>query len=124
MKNSGYSSSEILSMQEDAVKRVKEMQRRANSHLPQPHAAARVAGRQTSDQPPRDSERPAEPPRTAALRYPADNEKSAPGRFEIGGLLSQFSVSEDKAVVLAIILILMSQGADKSLILALLYLIM
>ena len=148
MKNSGYTTNEILAMQRDAVERVREMQRRANSHVARSENAQTAA----AVNPPNGAERrlpdKSKPAQTNRLVQPSHggaalpnppaeqpphkphSNPSNPGKPSVllpGGLqnlLNSIGIGEDKAVVLAVIVILLSQNADQSLILALLYLIM
>ena len=115
MNDSGYTSSEILAMQRDAIRRVQEMQRRANIHVPpvSPAPTADASQEQRREDPP-------------PKKYHQEQKNSPavllPNRVQ--GLINSIGLGEDKAVVLAVILILLSQNADQTLIIALLYLIM
>lgn len=149
MKNSGYTTNEILAMQRDAVERVREMQRRANSHVARSEngqsSAANSPPNGGKDPLTAQSKRPGTnysskqissgstahptPPAEQSQRKPPPK-PSRPHKPSVilpGGLqniLNSIGIGEDKAVVLAVIVILLSQNADQSLILALLYLIM
>ncbi|MGN0633120.1 MAG: hypothetical protein ACI4JW_04545 [Oscillospiraceae bacterium] len=93
----------FTSMQEDAIRRVREMQRRSRSYV----------------EPPSD-----EPPETQ--RIPSENEPvGAAGKpppkplFNIGGL----KIDEEKAMIALLIYILYKNNADMKLLLALAYLL-
>lgn len=118
MNDSGYTSSEILAMQRDAIRRVREMQRRANSHVPHvpPSNPAPTDGAS------QEQRREAPPPKKNHQEQKNNPAVLLPNRLQ--GLISSIGIDEDKAVVLAVILILLSQNADQALIIALLYLIM
>lgn len=105
MPSNGYSGAEVLSMQQDAIRRVQEMQRRANAHLT-PSAA-----------PP--EEPPAQPPAD-----PPKKPEEAPPTKTIGGLLEQFGVDPEQALLLVLLLLLAQEKADSKLLLALAYLLL
>lgn len=96
MNNSGYSANDILSMQKDAIRRVREMQKRANVHL-QP-------------------EKP-KPPEKPVRSQTTDS---------AGGLdiLKSLGIDSERAMILLLAALLSHEGADQKLIFALLYLIM
>lgn len=129
MNNSGYSSREILSMQKDAIERVREMQRRANHHLTNTEqnrsntnnnreTTSSNLGQQKSNEEHRSSNHHEQ-------QHPIIPVAQAPkSQNSIGNLLSSFNLSEDRALILLIVFILVQEGADTPLILALLYLIL
>ncbi len=125
MENSGYTPNEILTMQRDAVERVLEMQRRANSHIAREQSAQNAA----AYCPPAQSNR-SQTDHGSRQDLHSGAVHSNPHRPSVllpsglQNILNSIGIGEDKTVVLAVIVILLSQNADQSLILALLYLIM
>lgn len=132
--NSGYSSSEILSMQRDAAERVREMQRRAQDRLRQsngqpmgnhsgmrqppqvPHNSRPAAGIPVVSFPPPRQEAP--PPHQTA---PPPPPPSSSFGDSIQGILKQFHLDQDRIVLILLFLVLMREEADPMLLLALAY---
>lgn len=131
--NSGYSSSEILSMQRDAAERVREMQRRAQQRLHQSNTQPigspdQMNMRQSSPQhnsgpagrapvfavPPSRQETPS-PQQTASQASPLSFGSS------IQGILDQFHLDQDRIVLILLFLVLMREESDPMLLLALAY---
>lgn len=134
--NSGYSSSEILSMQRDAAERVREMQRRAQQKLyqsntqqmggpnlmtarqsvPSQHNGGSSGGIPAYSVPP-----PRQEPPLSHQTPP----QSAPPPFSFGnsiqGILDQFHLDQDRIVLLLLFLVLMREESDPMLLLALAY---
>ena len=95
---SDYSANELLSMQQDAIRRVREMQRRANVHLNPPPDAHPEPQTQTQAPP----------------------EPTTGGKLETGAR----EAYDDRAMILLLCILLAREGADQKLILAMLYLLL
>ncbi len=122
-KNINYSSADLMSMQQDALRRVRQMQQLANSKItpsprfdqPPPPAAPR---RQIPSLPPT-------PPSSAA----AKNEASATAASSLvgnplGDLFAAFGGDSDRLMILVLLIVLLGEGADQKLLLALCYLLL
>lgn len=92
-----YSDSQFSKMQEEAMRRVREMQQRSRSAVGQ-------------DSP------PPPPP-------PPDKPGPSPSGNILGGLLGDIKIDEEKALIALLIFILYKQGADIKLLLGLAYLL-
>ena len=108
MPESRYSAGDMMAMQRDAVRRVREMQRRANEKLHPPHPAP--------PQSPPPARPPAPPPGGGGppAGVPADGLSAFLGRMEL---------DQEKIMLLLLIVLLLREGADTRLILALCYLL-
>lgn len=106
MAENSYNASDMMSMQRDAVRRVREMQRRANEKLRPPVPAQRDA---------------AHPP--AAPAPPASRPASESAGSGLSSFLSQMNLDSEKTMLLLLIILLLREGADTKLILALCYLL-
>lgn len=121
-----YSSSEIISMQSDAVRRVNEMQRLARQRVlqtPNDTSLSHSAGT---------------PNATAmSLGAPMKGSHEQPfggnpkGEFSIDsigesftGILDKFNLDEEKILIIILIIILVNEGADIMLVLALGYILL
>ena len=91
---SDYSANELLSMQQDAIRRVREMQRRANVHL--------------------------NPPPDAHPEPQTQTQAPPGGKLETGAR----EAYDDRAMILLLCILLAREGADQKLILAMLYLLL
>lgn len=122
----GYSSEEILAMQKDAIRRVNEMRRISEEKLRQSGAFVPPA------EPPKPKPQP-EP--TVELPPPAPEEKPEklpekpavvlqpqPGGF--GDLLKLFGRDQETLLLLSLLFLLIREGADTALILALVYILL
>jgi len=96
--------SEMRRMQEEAVKRAEEMQNRAKAHI----------NRQLPEQPPVKSEKAAE----ERPKMPPEKPKE-----ETGGIFETLMKDKERTLILSLILLLMDEKTDNSLIFALLYLL-
>lgn len=114
MKIAGDDPNEMSRMQQEAIRRVQEMQARAQRSLRQPAST-----------PPRHPEPEPEPPERPVTKIPVP-EHPVPGIGGIGNLniLDTLMKDSEKSLILVLILILVTEEADASLILALMYLIM
>ena len=93
-----YTRQELHTMQQDAIRRVREMQRRAAAHLAQTPAS--------------------EPPKPKPQPVPAPS----PGN-PVSAMLDRLGPDKDTWLVLGLALLLYREGADSISILALLYLL-
>lgn len=112
-----YSGSDMLHMQQDAIRRVKEMQRRANEKVRQGNSQASTIVSHTSFDP---SDRPTSR-ETKNTQLPANQNQSSSG--SLTGILDRIGIDNEKAVLLLLIILMLNEGADTKLILALCYLL-
>ena len=155
--NGNYSYEDMMRMQKDAIRRVKEMQRASSQNMhgdrrgrPQHSQASsqRQDGQtQNSHTQARETQREvrhetAKPPemetkntsgqhnhssnegQTAKKDAPPDEEPVFEGSTFLKGILERFGLDNEKAMLLVMILMLLNDGADKKLILALAYLLL
>lgn len=114
-----YSQEDIAAMQQDAIRRVKEMDRRARAHLHPNNEKAQ-------DGPLREITLP------IAEATPTHNEqkqdhspaKTNSSPLPFGQLLEGLGFESDHILIIVLIIILMQEGADKLLIFALVYLML
>ncbi|MGI5959560.1 MAG: hypothetical protein ACOX60_09115 [Massiliimalia sp.] len=103
MATNQYQGNDIMRMQQDAVRRVREMQRRAKEKLNQT------------------------PPVSSGTPYPqVSREQAAPPantQKENASILDKLGLDREKALLLLLIILLLNEGADQKLILALCYLL-
>lgn len=118
-----------MSMQQDAVRRVREMQRIANSKL---------EGRQepsSSEQHIAASGQPGHAPTPSRQAARDDRQKASVGQESgklpassenglLSGLLGQLNLDRDRLIILLLLIVLMNEGTDQKLLLALCYLLL
>lgn len=92
-------------MQADAIRRVREMQRRARQQVAPP-----------PPEPP-----PAKPPEKSQEK-PLEQKK--PAGSPLSGIAGMLGLQNDQLLLLALLLLLANEGADPSLLLALLYILL
>lgn len=111
----GYSSSEILAMQKDAIRRVNEMQKIAREKiaLTQPNINTPIVKKETKSEP--------IPLASDNLEH-CDTEVIKTTTFS--GILDKLNLDDEKALLIILILILLNEGADIMLILALGYILL
>ncbi len=107
-RNSGYSASQISSMQQDAIARVREMQRRAREKL------------QASNPPAVPQPAPPSGPARAGNHSPRPQ---PPAEAPLQGFLDRLGLDGETALILLLLLLLLNDGADRTLILALAYIL-
>ena len=112
-RNSGYSASELSTMQQDAVERVREMQRRARQRVEQSNRMA--AGLPPAPQ--------AKPQTAVSVPRPQTLRRESPS-LPLQGILDRLNLDGETLLLLLILLLLINDGADHTLILALVYLIL
>ncbi len=122
-KNINYSSADLMSMQQDALRRVRQMQQLANSKIspssrfdqPPPPAAPR---RENSSLPPA-------PPASAAAKsgVSASAASDLVGN-SLGDFFTAFGGDSDRLMILVLLIVLLGEGADQKLLLALCYLLL
>lgn len=114
MAENRYSSGEMMSMQRDAIRRVREMQRRANEKLrQQQQPVAPVHQNSVSSN---------QPQHTHSAPPPISAEKFSP-TLGLSSFLSNFELDQEKILLLLLIVLLLNEGADTKLVLALCYLL-
>jgi len=116
-------------LQQEAIRRAREMQARAKPPVPPPAPARPPAGRapmpgsvpvRHTQEPPR---APAEPPPPHAHNPPASGFKpNLPG--PVGDLFDSLMADSERTLILVLLVILMEEKADTGVILALMYLIL
>ncbi len=127
--SSNYTPKEMAAMQKDAMERVKEMQRRADESLrrsnpepkpepippqqPVPPPAAEVQN------PPNNQPAVTNSPAPAAPQSPVLSIES-----KLGQICSALGIDRDHMIILGLLLVLWNDGADRKLLLALLYLLL
>lgn len=108
----------MMTMQQDAMRRVQEMQRIAKS---------RVNGGQESAAVPPAAPPPADAPKKEQHKPPEKKEaSSAPsaGGNVLQDLLSGLNLDSDRLIILMLLIVLMNEGVDGKLLLALCYLLL
>ena len=110
-----YSGSDMLHMQQDAIRRVREMQRRANEKLrqgnsPFPQSAAQSAPRVYQ-------------PSSSSHERVSHLQTNSSSADSLTGILDRIGIDNEKAVLLLLIILMLNEGADTKLILALCYLL-
>ncbi len=121
---------ELKKMQQEAIRRTREMQRRAAAYsepAPQPDIPARPDTARTVD-PPEPAEpvvgapeKPPAPARPSAV--PKTPETDALGQSVPGGVFEALFRDKEKTLILGLILLLMDEKTDNSLLMALVYLL-
>ena len=113
ISNSGYSASQISAMQQDAIERVREMQRRAREKLESSNQIASAPVRQ-------------QPVQQAAYRQSSPAVPAAPASpaQPFQGFLEKLGLDGETAFILIVLFLLINGGAVQSLILALVYILM
>lgn len=112
----GYSSEEIMAMQRDAIRRVNEMRRISEEKLRQ-SKAARTEPVEPVPHPPQIPADLSEPPKPQPVPSAA-----SPGG--LGALLQTFGKDHETLLLLSLLFLLIREGADTSLILALVYVLL
>ena len=116
MAENRYSGGDMMSMQRDAIRRVREMQRRANEKLGQ---QASPQARQN-----RPSSSPAHTEHNHAVPVPATvPAEKVPQVSGLSSFLSNLDLDQEKIMLLMLLVLLIREGADTKLILALCYLL-
>lgn len=107
----GYSNEEIMAMQRDAIRRVNEMRRISEEKLRQSGNSALPA---------------AKPPPDPLSIPPLQQEKlsATPPQGGLGDLLRLFGSDQETLLLLALLFLLIREGADIPLILALVYILL
>lgn len=108
-----YSENQFNTMQQEAVRRVREMQRRSQSLTESSQPSLPI-----EDMPPKAEQKPPE-----ANRQHYDNGKNPPYEKGRPSLIAGLKIDEEKAMIALLIYILYKQGADVKLLLALGYLL-
>lgn len=103
MASKNYTREEMMAMQKDAERRVREMQERSKSLVA--------------------SEPPPPPPPPPPKPQPIHNEKPVNKGF-LEGLFPDIKIDEEKALIIFLLIILARNGADMKMLLALGYLLM
>lgn len=148
-QNSGYSADDIMAMQKDAIARVKEMQRRADQTLhrnQQPSPAGAVAPQTVSPSPEKENKNM--PSSASPAQKPAPRQQStepshsghpsvmgnvfsmvdnlltaSPSTGKLQGILNALNVDNERLLILILLVMLYNDGADYTVLLALLYLL-
>lgn len=108
-----YTRAEIDRMQQDAMRRVRDMQRRSRSYV-------------QNSPPPRNNPPPAPPPPPEEPIHIPDEERECPPPKKnlLEGILPDIDIDEEKALIILLLILLARNGAEMKLLLALGYLLM
>lgn len=101
-----YSHAEIMAMQQDAIRRAQEMQRRSHQ--------------QAGSQP---ETRPADIPQDRQTSSQTSNTMTGSSN-NMSNILDSLHLDHDRIMIIALILVLLNEGGDQLLILALCYLLL
>lgn len=116
--NSGYTQSQIAAMQRDAVRRVNEMQKMSRERLL--NGTGMPAGSMT-------------PPPVAKRQEPRQSEQEDPPVEQcetevvssgLAGILDRLHLDSEMILIMLLLLVLVNEGADVKLILALVYIML
>lgn len=116
-QSTGYSQGDIMRMQEDAIRRVRQMQQRAQSYAGAPNVQKQS---QTPQQTP--VKEVHTPVNTQSAQAMAQNGQAAPCQQNASPLFS-LHLDNDRLLILALLLIMIQEKADMTIILALCYLL-
>ena len=122
---SDYSYSELMKMQNDAIRRVEEMQKRArqSAGLSQPDKASPV---EIKKEEPRRVPMPddyLDGLKAMAKGNPPERTENKRASSETDGFFKDFSFDSDTALILSLVLLLAQEKGDETLIMALLYML-
>ncbi|MEG0691593.1 MAG: hypothetical protein RR444_00750 [Oscillospiraceae bacterium] len=117
--NNGYTQSQILTMQQDAMRRVNEMQRISRERL----------GNNVSvpaHQPQPDHHNPPAKSHHVEKKEEQEIERCQPEVVQNGfkGILERLNLDEEKIIIIMLLILLVNEGADIMLILALVYILL
>lgn len=143
VNNSGFNGSQVMHMQQDAIRRVREMQRRANEKLqqtqhmmtnppppssPQRGQSGHMQNRQqaSSSPPPKEHKQPHQEkaPTQSSHKQHTAAPKQASSVFSPAALLDKLNIDHERALLLLLVVVLVNEQADTKLILALCYLLL
>lgn len=126
---SGYSSGEMLRMQQDAMARVREMQRRANQNLTPTDPAPPPPSTPSPQQEPPSAPPPQQEP--SQTSKPSDKEPAFSLFSSLFGLddnkeslFKKLGFEQEQVFLLVLLWLLWKEGADHKLLLALLYIML
>ena len=122
MPERNYSNGELRTMQEEAARRVAEMRRIANEHL---RRSAPVPQEPPRPEPQIQQIKPAPKPVHRAL--PVEFPSAAEAPFSSGGLegiIRNLGLESDRMILIGLLILLINEGADTVLILAVFYLLL
>lgn len=113
-----YTYSELMQMQDKAIERVRQMQERArltmeSDPIEQPVTEEAVKTEEVKEEPPAE-----EVKAERVSSSPQNQKRQQPGAFPFG---LNLNMDKDKATILPLLLLLMNEGADSLLLLALVY---
>ena len=122
--SSTYSQSDMLRMQQDAINRVHEMQRRAQRTIEETNGSIRHVHDAPQNPPPLQAAHRAPPHRhegpVPAAPHPAPERSANP----LGNLFSALNFDSEQILIGILLVVLINEGADMPIILALLYLLL
>ena len=116
MAEHGYTYAQMRAMQQDAIRRVTEMHRAANE---------KVRGSQPKQKP--EKERPPVPvhrPMPSGLPELLSGNASVPSAGSLEGIAGRLGLEGDQLLLLGLLLLLINEGADPSILLAVFYLLL
>ena len=112
-----YSHSEMMAMQQDAIRRVQEMHRRSQPKIQNQSHHSRNNTHPSSQQ--KNQEFPDKKQNSQQPIVPAKPNEESP----LSKILTDLNLDHDRIIILALIVLLLNEGGDKLLILALCYLL-
>ena len=112
----GYSSEEIMAMQRDAIRRVNEMRRISAEKLRQSGPVPPPVPAEPKAEPPQEMPKPPEPK--------PENIPSVTPPSGFGALLQTIGKDHETLLLLSLLFLLIREGADTALILALVYVLL
>lgn len=120
-----YTNAELMAMQQDAIRRVQDMHRRAQQRVQGQPDSTRTQRGTTSHSAPRSHSSSAQeqqrrqPP---APSPPAEIQQTG-DETPIDKILKDLNIDKDRIILLGLIILLLNEGADRTLIIALVYLL-
>ena len=133
-----YTPRQLQTMQQEAIRRVQEMQRRSRRSVGQNQGAPAHSAplRQAPPQPPPPAQQSAPPPQAAPQpgpSFPPQQSFHSPHPFSldqviqmknpIATLMEAFHIDHDRLMILFVMMMVLGDGADLTLLLALVYLL-
>lgn len=126
---SGYTGAQIMAMQKDAMRRVNEMQRISREKLRQTQGIMQEVPAEAANPPANPVEAKEEEPQmieseikeTAAEEQIAVSQNTGTG---LQGILQRMNLDGETIMLLLLVLILINEGADNMLVLALVYILL
>lgn len=113
-----YTYSELMQMQDKAIERVRQMQERARLTMAADPIEPLNIEKEELNSEEKKEEPPAEEVKAEKVKPPKSQNRQQTGAFPFG---INLNMDKDKATILPLLLLLMNEGADSLLLLALVY---